>query len=463
MAATPYFILSPNLILSIIGMFHGPDKTVPTPVEDWKEATVNVIIPTFNEEKNILLCLTSLAEQTLKPQRIILVDDGSHDHTIEYVQKFCAMNNIEVTIIQRDHSIGKTPTIKRQSREFEADVEFILDGDTYLESKNYIERTVQELYQAAGIASACGTVVPLRDIDRNIMIQDPMVQSFLQDSPGVDLLLKQDFFHILMRKISNIYRDALYIFLQKFVYHGQMIFFGSVTNPVGCAVAYRQKYVRDLFDQYEPIFGDDLTNSEDIFIGFALLKHGYRNVQLNDVYARSQEPEAEKLPAQIYLWSSSFFQSCYYFDELVNSPLKSFKSYLYHRKMEKEHGEEFRKMRKIQEPYRQAFGDTVTKQYGRPMGWVIFVSLIEKTFFPATLLIMMILGMWYILAITVAIETTISVVLLTSNSDKGQRLNYFFKGILATPMRYASIMFDLYTMARFAVDIWITREKGWRK
>ena len=71
--------------------------------------------------------------------------------------------------------------------------------------------------------------------------------------------------------------------------------------------------------------------------------------------------------------------------------------------------------------------------------------------------------MWYILAITVAIETTISVVLLTSNSDKGQRLNYFFKGILATPMRYASIMFDLYTMARFAVDIWITREKGWRK
>lgn len=463
MAATPYFVLSPNLILSIVGMFHGPDKTVPTPPEDWREATVNVIIPAFNEEKNIPLCLASLANQTIKPQRIILIDDGSHDKTVLYTQEFCTANNMEVTIIQREHSIGKTPTIKRQSREFEADVEFILDGDTYLESTNYIERTVQELYQAVGIASACGTVIPLRDSDRNMMIQTPMIQSFLHQFPDADLLQKQDIFHILMRKLSNVYRDSLYVFLQKFVYHGQMIFFGSVTNPVGCAVAYRQKYIRDLFDQYEPVLGDDLTNSEDIFIGFALLKHGYRNVQLTDVYARSQEPEAEKLPAQIYMWSSSFFQSCYYFDELVRSPLKSFSSYLHHRKMEKEHGEEIRHLRKVQEPYRQPFGDNVTTQYGRPMGWVIFVSLIEKTFFPATLLVMILLHMWWALGLTVAVETVISVTLLTAVSNKGERLDYFFKGIFATPMRYASIMFDLYTMSRFAIDIWITRNKGWRK
>ena len=64
MAATPYFILSPNLILSIIGMFHGPDKSEPTTAEDWREATIDVVIPAFNEEKNIILCLSSLATQT---------------------------------------------------------------------------------------------------------------------------------------------------------------------------------------------------------------------------------------------------------------------------------------------------------------------------------------------------------------------------------------------------------------
>ena len=61
-------------------------------------------------------------------------------------------------------------------------------------------------------------------------------------------------------------------------------------------------------------FGDDLTNSEDIFIGFALKSEGYRNVQLIDVNARSEEPEVQRLPRQVYLWSCSFLQSCYYFD-----------------------------------------------------------------------------------------------------------------------------------------------------
>jgi hypothetical protein len=84
-------------------------------------------------------------------------------------------------------------------------------------------------------------------------------------------------------------------------------------------VAYRRRYVKDLFEKYTPIFGDDLTNSEDIFIGFALLNEGYRNIQLTDVYARTVEPEVQRLPRQLYLWSSSFLQCCYYFDDLVRS------------------------------------------------------------------------------------------------------------------------------------------------
>jgi hypothetical protein len=68
-----------------------------------------------------------------------------------------------------------------------------------------------------------------------------------------------------------------------------------------------------------------LTNSEDIFIGFAMLNEGYRNIQLTDVYARTVEPEAQRLPRQIYLWSSSFLQSCYYFDPMMRSPFKALK------------------------------------------------------------------------------------------------------------------------------------------
>jgi cellulose synthase/poly-beta-1,6-N-acetylglucosamine synthase-like glycosyltransferase len=93
MATTPYFLLSPNTVLSTIGLIRGPDKTVPTPTEDWKQAKVDVVIPALNEASNIPLCIESLSHQTFKPSRVILIDDGSTDQTLEYAQdiaKTCA-------------------------------------------------------------------------------------------------------------------------------------------------------------------------------------------------------------------------------------------------------------------------------------------------------------------------------------------------------------------------------------
>src|SRR5688500_18246543 len=129
MATLPYFVLSPSTILSLSGLLRGPDTTKPSPAEDWRTATVDVVIPALNEAENIVLCLASVARQTLRVRRIILVDDGSHDGTLQRAQAFCASQQIELVAIQRRAPIGKTPTIKRQAREFDSDVEFILDAD----------------------------------------------------------------------------------------------------------------------------------------------------------------------------------------------------------------------------------------------------------------------------------------------------------------------------------------------
>ena len=162
MATYPYFVVSPSTVLSLIGVLRGPDQTRPTPAEDWRDAKVDVVIPAFNEAENIVLCLASVLRQTLRPRHIILLDDGSTDATVERAKAFCSMHGVELIAIKRRKPIGKTPTIKRQAREFDSDVEFILDADTVLESPNYIERTVQELYQGVGIASAFGTILPQR-------------------------------------------------------------------------------------------------------------------------------------------------------------------------------------------------------------------------------------------------------------------------------------------------------------
>lgn len=458
MASLYPFLVSPNSILSLLGLIHGKDKTVPTPRDDWHTATVNVVIPAFNEEANISLCLASIARQTKRPEKIVLIDDGSSDRTLEFARSFCETNALEVEIIHRKASIGKTPTLKRQAREFHYDVEFILDGDTVLESDNYIARVVEELYKGQGIASACGTILPLRDRDRRQLLEAPGIQDFLQKTPEASIYPKVNWEHHIQQGMTNLYREVLYMLLQRFIYRGQMVFFGSILNPVGCAVAYRRKCLKNLFAEYEPILGDDLTNSEDIFIGFALLDQGYRNVQLTDVIARSQEPEASRLPKQVYMWSSSFLQTCYYFDSLMRSPFKAFKR----RQKELSVPDEIHQARKIKEPYRQPFGEAYTRTYGRPIGWVMFFSAFEKVSFPTVLLIFALLGMWEVLGITLVAESLLAWVVLTIIS-KGHRLEFLLKGIVLTPVRYVVIVFDFFTILRFAWDIWISKDKRWHK
>jgi len=463
MAAIPYLVFGPTAVLSTIGLIMGKDKAIPTPPKDWHKATVDVVIPALNEEQTIVLCLASIARQTFKPTRIILVNDGSTDRTVELAQAFAIELEMELQVIKRDHPIGKTPTLKRQSREFDSDVEFILDADTILESDNYIERVVQELYQGAGIASACGTVLPLTPFSRMREIHNKKTKQFLKGKDVEFIYPNGAPLSRLQHLLTDWYREILYFYLQKFIYLGQMTFFGGIINPVGCAVAYRRNVLKEVvFDKYEPVLGDDLTNSEDIFIGFTFLDHGYRNIQVMDVYARSQEPLILNLPRQQYLWSSAFLQSCYYFKELIKTPFRVFKQ-LKKSKLTKEVEEQVLiQKRKIVEAYRQPFGTRITEIYGRPIGWAVFFALIEKISFPIILITMIALRLWEPLLVTVAAEATFTTLVLVYLA-KGHRIEYFFKSIATIPIRYALVLVDAYTMIRFLLDLFIFKDRSWRK
>ena len=47
-----------------------------------------IVIPTYNEEQFIALTLQSLAEQTVVPTKVIVVNDSSTDSTPEIVSGF---------------------------------------------------------------------------------------------------------------------------------------------------------------------------------------------------------------------------------------------------------------------------------------------------------------------------------------------------------------------------------------
>jgi hypothetical protein len=62
----------------------------------------------------------------------------------------------------------------------------------------------------------------------------------------------------------------------------------------------------------------------------------------------------------------------------------------------------------------------------------------------------------------VAAETAISVMALALVM-KGKRWEYALKAVAVTPIRYALIGTEVITIGRFAKDLWITRNRSWRK
>ncbi|MDP3558943.1 MAG: glycosyltransferase [Legionellaceae bacterium] len=463
MAYIPYLVLGPTGLMGLIGLLYGPDKTIPTPNQDWKKATVDLLIPSYNEEATILLCLDSITRQTLQPRQILLYDDASTDRTCQFARDYAQLHQINLKIIKRTHNEGKTPSVYYAAHESDADVLAIVDGDSILKSDDYLARLTEELYQGVGIACACGMVLPLTEQDRNNERMREPIAEFARRHPETPFSPDKTKFQLFQRAITNAYREELYLFLQRFIYHGEMVFFGTIIFPIGCAVVYRREYLKDILDHYTKIFGFDLTTSEDIFFGFAFADKGYRNIVVQNTYALTMEPRYFGVYKQINKWHSSFLQSCYYFDSLFFTPFKFPRLLI--KKIKDARNPELKKMvekRKIQEAYRQAFGVEYTIKYGRNIGWFVFTTTFEKLSFPTVIIILIILQYWLTLLATIGSEVALYAIIIAT-MHKNRRFRNFFKAILFTPIRYSQIMFDIVVLGKFMSDLWITKNRRWRK
>ena len=472
-------LAGPNAALSLAGLTRGPDRTTPTPAEDWRQATVDVVIPRVQRSQNH--CVVSGVRPAPEPASSAHHSGRRRQHGWDdcHARAFCEQNGVELIAIQRAKPIGKTPTIKRQAIEFDSDVEFILDGDTVLESRDYLERAVQELYQGIGIASACGFILPLRRRDRRAFAQDPAVRR-LASVPQHSAAHRRRT-HAAgtrARDHEHLSRGPLSVPATVRLSRADGVLRHDHENPVGCAVAYRRKYVEALFRHVTPRLGDDLTNSEDIFLGMGMLNEGYRNIQLTDVYARTVEPTVDRLPRQVYCGphrscsrasttTRSCAARCGRFKRWQqrrgagSSATRPFAwrrcphlrrrarvvarrrhdddaSDLHGRHPEARRcgaptGRPARETGAGFEPYRQPFGREHTLRQGRPVGWLLLTSAIEKVFFPTALLTMLLLRHWEALLVTIAFESLIGLTALVIVT-KGERMRYLFKGLAVLPV-----------------------------
>lgn len=123
-------------------------------------AKIGVIIPARNEEAYLGKTLRCLLNQRYKPDKIVVVDDGSTDKTAEIAKKH---NALVVQLPDRGYSaIGMTEFAKVLNRGFEAldemdgfDYAMALDAD-HLLPKTYIKKIVMRMERDKNLVMASG-------------------------------------------------------------------------------------------------------------------------------------------------------------------------------------------------------------------------------------------------------------------------------------------------------------------
>lgn len=120
-----------------------------------KKAPITVIVPAYNEEISIAITLSSLLQQTLPPETIIVVDDFSSDRTGEIARTFPG-----VVVMRPPKNTGSKAGAQNFALPFvQSAYVSAVDADTSLE-ENAIQKMVKFMEQSPSVAASCSFVLP---------------------------------------------------------------------------------------------------------------------------------------------------------------------------------------------------------------------------------------------------------------------------------------------------------------
>lgn len=84
---------------------------------------------TYNGSAYILEQLQSIANQSLKPDRVIVSDDCSSDNTLSIIREFALKNSINIEILDNQNQLGCAQNFNRALNAADGDVIFLSDQD----------------------------------------------------------------------------------------------------------------------------------------------------------------------------------------------------------------------------------------------------------------------------------------------------------------------------------------------
>lgn len=428
-----------------------------------RQATVEVVVPLRpGDHATLIHCLSALLQQTRAPQRVVLVDDGGseRDHALQLAHEFARANDFSLAVVRRRWSIGHVATLKRQARESDADVLLVLSPSAVLESPDYLQACLDALDASVGVGCACGRVAALWPAQRRRLQQLPAFRRWVADDAYVDRLARpgraarfQAWLEAAL--LSHIARLGLDV-SDRATMHAC----GSVVLPAGGAVAYRRRYLRDLFDRVEPVRGDDLGLWPEQVIAHAFATEGYRAVRVERVTVRMQPPALPRLPRLALTWWVGWLQAGYWFDPLLRSPLRSLGRIL--RGRGAPHRQEAER-RAIEEAFREPFGERITRLQGRPLGRYLLLRTGALLGVSVLAWVLALLGEWKLLGLATLLEVAVACSLVASVTPAGGRATAMLHALVAVPLRWGLIVAAPLATLRVASGVWLDRRYRWRR
>jgi biofilm PGA synthesis N-glycosyltransferase PgaC len=226
---------------------------------------ITVIIPAYNEELNLKWTIESVLQTTYPYKQIIIVDDGSKDHTYEEACKALKGFDVEKYMVLRKENGGKSSALNHGLLHAKGEIVVTIDSDSIIH-RNALEKLVKIL-QEPNIFAVAG---------------NPKVLS------RVNLLSKCQ---QLEYTVGNIWK-------------GRSSFFGVVTIVPGVLGAFNIKKIieRGKYDQD--------TMAEDFDLTLKLLKGGGQVKFCSDSIVYTQAPNTLKnLYNQRIRWDRGILQT----------------------------------------------------------------------------------------------------------------------------------------------------------